>query len=100
MTVRAYLHKIKLKQFAIVMPQFFIFAVLIFHGKNLVGAAYAVTAIIVTLTVLLASVIVLYRKALCPRCGYNFYHLSVRRRKSHQVDYCPGCALELDNDYP
>jgi len=98
MKVREQLQKKKNKLVAIIYPQIFFLLLLnlwVWDYFSPQEIGYFITGLLV---LFFGSVIILYKKVLCPTCSYNFYHLSVRKRKSNKVNYCPGCGLNLDSD--
>jgi len=36
----------------------------------------------------------------CPSCNASLYNFALRPRKKHQVNFCPYCALRLDEPKP
>ena len=36
----------------------------------------------------------------CPACRVSLYNFRMRPRKKHQVNFCPYCALRLDEPLP
>lgn len=99
MTVREYLHRRKFKMIAVIFPQWVLLATLVMVGDRILSVQQTIIGLVSVFALFIASVALLHRKALCPKCSYNFYYLSVRKRKRSQVDFCPGCALQLDTEY-
>jgi hypothetical protein len=98
MTVRDDLYRSKIKIVKIMTPIILFYVLLLFFGPNALGPTYTGVAVIFLLVGIFVLFAVSYKKALCPECGFNFYFLSVKKRASNQVDYCPGCGLALDKD--
>ena len=98
MTVRDDLYRTKIKIVKIMSPLILLYVLLLFFGPNALGPTYTGYAVILLVIGICVLFAVSYKKALCPKCGFNFYFLSVKKKASNQINYCPGCGLILDKD--
>jgi hypothetical protein len=99
MNVRDYLYPKKHKQ-ALIMYSLLIMALLVIKfGPSIIGATNAIYVAAFLGISFLVFAVMLNKYALCPKCNFNFYHFSVRKKKNNQVNFCPGCGLQLDSEY-
>ena len=100
MNVRQIIHKNKLKQIRIIYPMIllsFLPSMVLLETQVIQNTDFYYFMLI-GMGVFLTTVFLLYKKAMCPKCNFNFYQVSVRERKKNQVNYCPGCGLNLDSE--
>ena len=100
MTLRDDLYRTKIKIIMIMYPLILAYFLLLFLGTSVIDPISAGIGAFMALVGVLVCFAVFYKKPVCPECGFNFYFLSVKRKKSNQVNLCPGCGLALDSEVP
>jgi hypothetical protein len=100
MKLRQHIHQNKLKQVAILYPYLLLIFITpiglsqfdLFTLQEIIQITFA------SLIVLALLILFIHKKAICPKCSFNFYRLSVRIKKVNHANYCPGCGINLESE--